>query len=108
MPRMPCELCAPSKLCDLHLTQAYENARGYALGKGAAWAEYVYRQVGRRDQAKPWPQTKKMATQARRRLATEILTIGYRFDDPRLATMLVREYAEGAARRWAALTRRYQ
>jgi hypothetical protein len=107
-PQMPCELCEPSKLCDLHLAVTYESARGYAAGKGAAWAEYVYREVEHPDRARPWPQTKKMAQQAHRRLATEILTIGYRLDDPRLATMLVRDYAESAARRWATLTRRYQ
>src|ERR1051325_11418607 len=34
LPRMPCEVCAPSKLCDLHLTEAYNNPSTLRFGEG--------------------------------------------------------------------------
>lgn len=87
---------------------AYSDLFGLARGKGAAWAEHVYRQVGRARRSRAWPQTSKMHDIARRVVAAEIHKFDRRLDDPRLADRLALACAEGAAARWATLTRRYR
>ena len=54
-----------------------------------------------------WTQTSKMHDIARRVVAAEIHKFDRRLGDPRLADRLSRACAEGAADRWATLTRHY-